>query len=277
VTHNNPEKNLIDSKSKKVAVHYDSAQGRMSAVIYDGHLHLGYWDEETEGGSYAQASARLTKVMIDKTAISPGGRFCDFGCGVGGPAIALTQARDCFVDGLTISAFQQEEATARARAAGLSTRLTFELGDVLANPLAPESYDGGWFFESIFHMGHRAALASAHRVLKPGAQLLIADLTLKRDVEPDFPDYGKRWIAADFVSVSDYPALLDEAGFDLVAVEDVTLHVMRPLASKTAETLAAHRAEIAAALTNDAVAQALDSYQRMSDNLDYVLVTARRR
>ena len=37
-------------------------------------------------------------------------------------------------------------------------------------------FDGGWFFESIFHMGHSLALKEAHRVLKPGAELLIADV-----------------------------------------------------------------------------------------------------
>lgn len=260
-----------------VADRYDAPEGQLAAVIYRGHMHLGYWDETSEGGDYALAAHRLTQIMIGKAQIGAGERFCDLGCGVGMPAIELAKATGCFVEGLTVSSFQQQEATRRAKDAGLAGRVRFVLANVLEHPLPEASFDGGWFFESIFHMGHRSALAVARRALKPGSTLVIADLTLKPEATADFLDYGKRVIHADFIAQRDYARVLDEAGFDLVAIDDISAHVMPQLVPKTQQTIEKHSAEIVGALGEDFIDQALEAYRQMSDNLEYVLVTARRR
>jgi cyclopropane fatty-acyl-phospholipid synthase-like methyltransferase len=267
---NNPE-------SEAVARHYDAPESQMAAVIYDGHMHLGYWDEANEGGDYALASSRLTQIMVGKARIAAGERFCDLGCGVGMPAIALAKATGCHVEGLTVSAFQQREATQRAQAEGVAERVRFTLANVLDHPFPDAGFDGGWFFESIFHMGHKGALAAAARALKPGAHLVIADLTLKPDVADDFIEYAKHAIHADFVARDGYAQLLDAAGFDLVEIDDITPYVMPQLVPKTQQTIEQHRDNILATLGEDIIRDTLAVYQRMSDNLDYVLVTARRR
>lgn len=260
-----------------VADRYDAPEGQLAAVIYGGHMHLGYWDETNEGGDYALASHRLTQIMIGKAQIGAGERFCDLGCGVGMPAIELAKATGCLVEGLTVSSFQQQEATRRAEAAGLARSVRFTLANVLEHPLPEASFDGGWFFESIFHMGHTAALAAARRALKPGARLVIADLTLKPERTTDFLDYAMRVIHADFIAQRDYARVLDEAGFDLVEIDDVSAHVMPQLVPATQQTIEKHSGAIVEALGEDFVGHALEAYRQMSDNLEYVLVTARRR
>lgn len=260
-----------------VAYHYDSPESQLASVLFDGHLHLGYWDEQNADGTCAQASARFTEVMIGKVAIAPGQRFCDFGCGVGVPAMQLAAQKGCFVEGLTISRFQQRDATARAAAAGLDARVRFTLGDVRDMPLEPASFDGGWFFESIFHMGHRPALAAARRALKPGATLVIADLTLSPSASAEFVDYARRQIVSGFIARDDYGPLLDASGFDLVEIEDVSPHVMPQLVPKIGETIDLHRQQILDLVGSDVIGHTLTSYRHMSENLHYLLVSARAR
>jgi cyclopropane fatty-acyl-phospholipid synthase-like methyltransferase len=267
---------MPNPQPEAVARHYDSPESQLASIIFNGHMHLGYWDEAGEGGTYAEASARLTRVMIDKVRIERGQRFCDLGCGVGVPAIELAASKGCHVEGLTVSRFQQQDATARAQEAGMGDRARFTVGNVLDMPFAPESFDGGWFFESIFHIGHPEALASARHVLKPGATLVIADLTLLPSATAEFVDYARRNMHSSFIAQPQYAELLNASGFELLDITDVSEHVMPQLVPKITETIALHRQKILDLVGKDVIDGTIDSFRAMSDNLQYVLVSARR-
>ncbi len=263
----------------EVATLYDSPEGQLGPILFGGHLHWGYWDAEHAADDFAAAAERLAQMMIDRCSIGQGERFIDLGCGVGQPAIRLAQARGCAVDGITISGFQQRSATERAMAAGLADRLRFFHGTALQVPADDQSYDGGWFFESIFHMGQRAALTEAHRILKPGATLVLTDLPLLPEAPPAFSDFVKQYIHSSFIPQADYPALLADTGFELVALEDITANVMPWLVSKLREAVAQHRAKVDE-LMGDQADKAIEDwaflFEYMAENLGYILVTARR-
>lgn len=264
---------------EQVATLYDSPEGQLGPVLFGGHLHWGYWDRGSAEASFAEAADRLAQIMIDKTEIRAGERFVDLGCGVGQPAIKLAHARGCLVDGITISGFQQRSATERAKAEGLDDRLRFLHASALSIPSEDAAYDGGWFFESIFHMGHRDALREAGRVLKPGATLVLTDLPTLPSTSEDFLSFVDEHIHSRFVARDAYPALMAEAGFELVGVDDITENVMPWLVPKLKEAIAAHRAEVDAAM-GDKAEEAIDEwvylFEYMSENLGYVVVTARR-
>src|SRR3546814_7600073 len=103
---------------EQVAELYDSPGGQLGPILFGGHLHWGYWDQDSADADFAEAADRLARIMIDRTTIQAGQRFIDLGCGVGYPAMKLAEATGCSVDGITISKFQQESATSRARAEG---------------------------------------------------------------------------------------------------------------------------------------------------------------
>jgi cyclopropane fatty-acyl-phospholipid synthase-like methyltransferase len=270
---------MANVEADLVAVHYDSPAGRLGPAMFGGHLHWGYWDAATAGVSFATAADRLAQIMIDKTEIKADQKFIDLGCGVGQPALRLAKAKDCFVDGVTISKFQQESATGRAKAEKMQDRLRFFHGNALALPFEDNTYDGGWFFESIFHMGHRAALSEAGRVLKSGSTLLLTDLPTLPGTTDKFRGFAREHIHSSFVTKEDYPALMSEAGFKLVAMDDITANVMPWLVLKLKEAIEEHRSAITEVITDD-VEKTIDNwlylFEYMSEQLGYMVVTAQK-
>jgi cyclopropane fatty-acyl-phospholipid synthase-like methyltransferase len=266
------------SETEAVAQMYDSPEGQLGPIMFGGHLHWGYWDDDNADDNFPQAADKLAQLMIARTDIKPDQRFCDLGCGVGMPAMKLARAKGCYVDGVTISQFQQENATSRAQAEGLQERTKFLHANALHVPCEDHVYDGGWFFESIFHMGHRDALREASRILKPGATLLLTDLPTLPTTTDEFMQFVNQHIHSHFVAKEDYPALLDEAGFDLVEMWDISNNVMVPLVPKFKATLANHQQDIAASgATDKAIDDWIYTFEYMSENLGYMLVTAKKR
>ncbi|CAO3457502.1 hypothetical protein [Azospirillum argentinense] len=265
--------------SENVATLYNSPEGQLGPSLFGDHLHWGYWDAETADADFAAASDRLAQIMIGKTVIGPDQRFIDIGCGIGQPAIMLAKAKGCRVDGITISSYQQQTATAKAKAAGLEDRLHFILGDALDIPREDQTYDGGWFFESIFHMGHAAALREASRVLKPGATLVIADLQSRPTITTEFREFVNKHIHSTFVAMEDYPRLMADAGFELIGIDDITDNVMPYLVPKLKETLTKYDMVIKDTIKEDSD-KMLDNwiymFEYMRDNLGYMLATARK-
>jgi cyclopropane fatty-acyl-phospholipid synthase-like methyltransferase len=280
VTHPEETVSMPLAEPQQVATLYDSPEGQLGPILFGGHLHWGYWDEASAANDFASASDRLARMMIERAPIGPGERFVDLGCGVGHAGLQLARAKGCFVDGVTISGYQQRTAAASAEAQGMAARARFFQASALELPFADAAYDGGWFFESIFHMGHAAALREASRVLKPGATLLLTDLpTLPHTVEK-FHAFADEYIHSSFVAADDYPRLMAEAGFELVRIEDITANVMPWLVPKLREAIERHRDDIAALVTEDAE-KAIENwvflFEYMSENLGYMLVTAKKR
>lgn len=271
---------MSDAQLEQVASLYDSPEGQLGPILFGGHLHWGYWDDEHAGDDFAAAADRLAQIMIDRTTIQAGERFVDLGCGVGQPAVKLARARGCSVDGVTISGFQQRSATERAKAEGLSDKLRFIHGSALEVPCEDGAYDGGWFFESIFHMGQRDALREASRILKPGATLVLTDLPTLPEITDKFRDFVDEYIHSSFVAKDDYEGLMDEAGFDLVEILDVTGNVMPWLVTKLREAIDTHADEVFRIMGDDAekaIEDWLFLFEYMSENLGYMVVTARKR
>ncbi|MUG91836.1 methyltransferase domain-containing protein [Scytonema sp. UIC 10036] len=283
---------------EKVAQMYDALEDQGETAVLIDQYHLGYWDETNANGSLTEAADRLTEVMIGKVSIQPGERFCDLGCGVGAPAIQLAKATGCFIDGITISESQYEKAQQLAAKAGLSEQVHFILGDALNMPCEDATYDGGWFFESIFHMGHRKALQEASRILKPGAILVIADVPARPTMTEEFKKLCEEQSHSFVIPKEDYPEVLDAAGFDLIEIEDVTDFVMTPLVPKMRLACQQYESEFLQYVQSPQMQDWLRSYQNrrgmeyieseaieywiqmlqeMCDNLGYALVTAQKR
>jgi ubiquinone/menaquinone biosynthesis C-methylase UbiE len=283
---------------EKVAQMYDSLEDQGETAILLDQYHLGYWDETNPNASITEAADRLTQIMINKVTIQAGERFCDLGCGVGMPAIQLAQATGCFVDGITISQSQQEKAQKLAAKAGLSEQTNFILGDALAMPCEDATYDGGWFFESIFHMGHRKALQEASRILKPGATLVISDLPVRPTMTKELKAWSEEYYRAFFITKEDYPGLLDTAGFDLIEIDDVTEFVTTAIVPKLKIMCKQYESELMKYVNSpaskdgiqtycnklgiqyvesDALDHWIQMYQYMYDNTEYILVTAQKR
>jgi len=276
---NRPASETTGDSNANVEDHYDSPALRLGPVLFDDHLHWGYWDPDRPDVTFGAAAERMCQEMIARTRIAAGEHFVDLGCGIGHPAMRLAQTKGCQVTGVTISGFQHETAQTRAAEAGLSDQLTFLHGDARDVPLPDASFDGGWFFESIFQMGDDKALREAARLLKPGSELLLADLPVLDETTPEFMAFVEEHIHSIFVPAAAYDTLMPEAGFELLQVEDITKNVMPMLVDRLDETLKRNDAAVRAAMGDEAD-KAIDNwlymFEYMSENLGYSFIRARR-
>ena len=114
---------------------------------------------------------------------------------------------------------------AKAKKNGLKN-LEFRLGDLQDPPIEGQSIDLAILSQALHHAPDPAkAIASAHRILKPGGQIVILDLR-RHQFEQARVVYGDRWLG---FTESDLDRWLQSAGFrkidiSVVAREDQPPH-----------------------------------------------------
>ena len=161
--------------SARVARYYDDWHERYMAAFGD-----------TFPSQLTGELGELFTHIADQAELVPGMRVLDAGCGIAGPALWLARHRGVNVSAVNISAVQVAEARERIDAAGLGDRVVVSLGDYhrLEELYAPTSFDAVLFLESLVHSDHpQVALASVHRVLKPGGQFLFLEHGLSPDAQ----------------------------------------------------------------------------------------------
>src|SRR5690242_8066317 len=120
---------------------------------------------------------------------------------------------------------------AKAKKNGLKN-LDFRQGDLQNPPIDANSVDLVILSQALHHAEEpAAALRSAHKILKPGGQIMILDL-LKHNFEKAHELYGDRWLG---FAEGDLHRWLEEAGFkkidiSIVAAEEQPPHFQTILA-----------------------------------------------
>ena len=114
---------------REVAYHYDLDSRLYSLFLdEDQQYSCAYFergDETLEEAQRAKKRHIAAKLLLDQ----PGLSVLDIGCGWGGLALTLAQDYGARVTGITLSTEQLNLARARANAAGLDDRVSFELAD----------------------------------------------------------------------------------------------------------------------------------------------------
>lgn len=125
------KRNFERQSKKNVAHHYD-----LSDRLYDLFLDA---DRQYSCAYFTDPANSLEQAQLDKKAhiaaklhLKPGLRVLDIGCGWGGMALYLNRVADVDVLGITLSENQLEVARSRAREAGVTDRVKFELIDYRA-------------------------------------------------------------------------------------------------------------------------------------------------
>ena len=103
--------------------------------------------------------------------------------------------------------------------------LEFRLGDLERPPIQPGSVDIAVLSQALHHAENPgAAIASAHKILRPGGQVLILDL-----LEHDFAEarelYGDRWMG---FKTGDLHRWLEAAGFKRIEISVVSREEQAP-------------------------------------------------
>jgi tocopherol O-methyltransferase len=213
--------------SGAVAAHYDELDS-FYREIWGEHVHHGYWKTGRE--TQAAAAVSLIELLSDRLRLAPGQRVCDIGCGYGATARYLAERHGLDVTGVTISPVQAQRAQSQAVAAG---SVSISLQDWLSNSFPPESFDRAYAVESSEHMPDKQRFFDeAYRTLKPNGLFAVCawlsrDEPLPWEVRHLLEPICSEGRLPGMGDEADYRRLAEQAGFDVVQVEDLSDRVRR--------------------------------------------------
>src|SRR5690606_1267824 len=120
--------NVKGEAQRNVAHHYDLGNDFYRLFLDENMLYSCAYFREP-GETLEEAQRNKLRLLASKLCLADGMRVLDIGCGWGDLALYLAKLENVHVTGVTLSKEQQKLASERARQAGLSDRVTFELRD----------------------------------------------------------------------------------------------------------------------------------------------------
>ena len=217
--------------------YYSEAGPDYAAWSREFNMHFGYYfagaNPLRRESMLEQMNAEvLARLHLDDIA-EP--RLLDLGCGLGATlrsfARRLPHAR---LLGLTRVPWQVEHARALNDAAGCGERVRVIEGDYEDTLLPRSSYDGVYALESSCHAhgaDKGALLAEAHRLLRPGGRLVVADGFLRGDrfasalQQRIYRKLCECWVIEELGQLHLFTARLEQLGFTDITVENLQLRV----------------------------------------------------
>ncbi len=217
--------NPVARSRQNVAHHYD-LNGRLYSLFLDRDrqyscAYFARGDESLEEAQLAKKRHIAAKLKLDRPDLT----VLDIGCGWGGMALTLAAEFGARVHGITLSTEQHAEAEARARAAGLSDRVTFALQDYRAVTQRFDRIVSVGMFEHVGPRAYRPFFDTVKRCLTPEGVALLHSIG-----RSDGPGSTNSWIAKYIFPGGYSPALsevlphVEAAGLWATDIEVLRLH-----------------------------------------------------
>lgn len=177
------------------------------------------WFWESPAGR--RRADRRAELFVEHGGLAPGRRALEFGCGTG-VFLEKVARSGAALHGLDVSEDLLDKA--RTRLAGVPN-VVLERGNAEALPHPDAHFDAVYGSSVLHHLNLDAALASAHRVLRPGGRLVFAEPNI---LNPQvllmfrFGPLKERFgVSPDEMAFSRFAArrALERAGFVDIAVE----------------------------------------------------------
>jgi cyclopropane fatty-acyl-phospholipid synthase-like methyltransferase len=217
--------------------YYREAGPDYAAWSREFNMHFGYYRKGANPLDRESMLEQMNAEVLDRLRLGDTAepRLLDLGCGLGATlrsfALRLPRAR---LLGLTRVPWQVERARVLNEAAGCGERVRVIEGDYERSLLPSRGFDGVYALESGCH-AHGAdkgeLLAEAHRLLRPGGRLVVADGFLEDDrfatalQQRIYRKLCECWVIEELGQLRLFTARLEKLGFDRITVEPLQWRV----------------------------------------------------
>lgn len=236
------QENLIDAARRFYGkIQVDDRNLRLSGDtgVVDHHFGVGTFDlsrldemSQTEISlairSLEDNQARMLIEMMGR--VLPHHRVLDAGCGRGGTALRLHEAKACKVEGITIAGYQAKFVNEVIARRGFQSGIHFEEMDMLRLAFPANSFDHIFTNETTMYVVDLGQLfAGFGWVLKQGGRYTFATWCINQDYGPDNPyvDPINKHYGVVMHSEMEYDRALSESSFKVVDSRDLT-HMVIP-------------------------------------------------
>ncbi len=264
----------------EITARYDAPMYRAMLEVWGDQIHPGLLESEDQ--ELYPAAVQATLRLAELAEIQKDSHVLETACGVGGTARLLATTFDCRVTATNISRGQLKTAEEWTQGKPGADRISYEYSNFEELPFGDAAFDAYWCQDSLlFSTARTTALTEAARVVKPGGTIAISDLLVVGD-----PDAETAALLADiskpgFWSFDGYAAALNDAGFDPIASEDWSRHVL-PSFLRIRADIIARRNQLAAIAGMAEVEDTIERYDLWCDaaatgHLGWGAVVRRRR
>ena len=165
-----------------------------------------------------------TEDMAGMLQVAETDHVLDIGSGLGGPARYVATRFGCRVSGIDLTAEFCDVARHLTALLGLEERVSISRGDALAMPFDDAMFDGAYSMNVSMNIADKRALyREIHRVLKPGAWLMLSEAAQGPGGEPAFPTPWARTASSSFLATeAETRANLESCGFAIESLRDTT-------------------------------------------------------
>ena len=220
-----------DSVNKTVR-YYEESQTYLTGPL-KGTCHFGFTNE---GEPFQVEDALLSMELLlgRKLGLPGGSTVLDAGCGYGRVATTLHKEFGYNVVGIDLMSQRLSEADRFVAEQGAACGVELVRGNYCTLPFDDSVYSGIYTMETLVHANPlEAALSEFRRVLKPGGRLVLFEYSvpkresldpLRRKITDEMVERTGMASIEKFTHDA-FPAILEDAGFCDVAVEDISRNV----------------------------------------------------
>jgi cyclopropane-fatty-acyl-phospholipid synthase len=217
--------------------HYDQDPRIFTLFLDESHKYssalYGSPDESLDA-----AQRRKLHFVADRLGLRGGERLLDIGCGWGSLILFMAAEYGCHTVGISPAPRQHDHIAARAAERGLTDRVRTLVGHVEEMELPAGSFDAVTMLGSIVHMPDLdRVFATCRDVLRRGGRLYVSESCFRNEAaRARFGDRrGTAYVRdaifgwGDMRPLSRLVRAAEDAGFSLVALDDLTDHYRRTI------------------------------------------------
>ena len=224
----------VQQEKEAVSEHYDT-DPRVFQFFLDEKMNYSaaYFPEGVEDLDAAQE--KKLDLIAQKIDLRPEDELLDVGCGWGNALLYYAEKYGCQATGLTLAGNQAAVIEEKAEEAGLDGQVSVVVEHFQEVAFPPERFDKVIFIGSIIHIEDRAEAARlTASLLRDGGKALISETYFPKEPQEE-ASRASKFISqgifgySNLITPGQEIRFLEEAGFELLDVENITDHYIKTL------------------------------------------------